>query len=129
MASHVARGKRRVGDGEISVFDELSLVQPSTYSTWKVSASCGSREERDAVLALFDDVDGAIEDWTESIELLCAKCSLGEPHEHDDINAKHQPWRAERELGLALQNERDLGKLRQLGLWWRRGVRDVTKVL
>ena len=122
------RGKRRVGDGEVSVFDELLLLQPSAFGTWKVSATCQTPQERDTLIALFDDTDGAIEDWTENVELLCAQCSLGEPHERHD--EKHDyGWRVDRALGLAIRNERDLGRLRKLGLWWRRGIRDVTRVL
>jgi hypothetical protein len=122
-----ARGKRQIADGTITVFDELVVLEPSAYGTWKISASCENAEERDALVALFEDVDGAIEDWTESVEVLCASCSLGEPHEHHgDHQAKG--WRADRELELALRNERDLGRWRRLGRWWRRGVRDVTRV-
>jgi hypothetical protein len=61
--------------------------------------------------------------------MLCARCSLGEPHDHHGHEQKNGGWRIDRTLGLALRNERDLGKLRQLGLWWRRGIRDVVRVL
>jgi tetratricopeptide (TPR) repeat protein len=123
-----SRGKRRLGDALIPVFDELQLLSRSEYGTWRVTADCQSPTERDALLALFDDADGSVEDWTESIVVLCSKCSLGEPHdEHDE--RPDQAWRRQRELGLALRDERELRRLRQLGLWWRRGVRDVTKVL
>jgi hypothetical protein len=122
-----ARGKRRLGEREITVFDELVLLEPSGYGTWTVEATCRSPEERDALVALFDDVDGAIEDWTESLVMLCAQCSLGEPHDHHE--QKKEGWRVERTLGLALRDERDLRKLRQLGMWWRRGVHDVTRAL
>jgi tetratricopeptide (TPR) repeat protein len=121
------RGKRRSGDREITVFDELLLLEPSSYGTWTVEATCRDVEERDALVALFDDVDGAIEDWTESLEVICAQCSLGEPHDHHE--QKDESWRIDRRLGLALRDERDLGKLRQLGLWWRRGIRDVTRAI
>jgi hypothetical protein len=123
-----SRGKRRLGDALIPVFDELQLLSRSEYGTWRVTVECQSATERDALLALFDDADGSVEDWTESIVVLCSKCSLGEPHdEHDE--RPDQAWRPHRELGLALRDERELRRLRQLGLWWRRGVRDVTKVL
>lgn len=122
------RGTRTLGDGQIDVFDELVLLKPSPYGTWRVRARCHTPEERDELVARFDDVDGAIEDWTESVHYLCAQCSLGQPHEHHDT-AKDDGWSTERELGLALRNERDLARLRTLGLWWRRDVRDVTRVL
>jgi hypothetical protein len=120
------RGKRRVDGHELSVFDELVVLERSPYGTWTVEATCQGPEERDALVALFDDVDGAIEDWTESLVMLCAQCSLGEPHEHHDQT--NETWSSERKLGLALRHERDLRRLRQLGLWWRRGIRDVTRV-
>lgn len=123
-----ARGKRKLGNGEIAVFDELLLLQPSAYGTWRVLATCATPVERDELVALFDDVDGAVEDWTESVHYLCARCSHGEPHEHHD-NAPDTAWSADRELGLALRDERELARLRKLGLWWRRGVRDVVRVL
>lgn len=122
------RGKRRLGERDVSVFDELLLLQPSAFGTWKVSATCQTPDERDVLVALFDDADGAIEDWTESLEVLCAECSLGTPHEHHDAK-KDTAWRVNRELGLAIRDERDLARLRKLGLWWRRGIRDVTRVL
>jgi hypothetical protein len=117
------RGKRGTGDGEVTVFDELLLLEPSTYGTWTIEASCRGPEERDALVALFDDVDGAIEDWTESLVVLCARCSLGEPHEHHETQ-RQQGWRVERRLGLALRDERDLGRLRQ-----RPDVRGVARDL
>lgn len=109
------------------MFDELLVLQPSSYGTWSVEATCRDPEERDALVVLFDDVDGAIEDWPENLVVLCAKCSLGEPHAHHD--EKPRDWSVERRFGLALRDERDLRRLRQLGLWWRRGVRNVTRVL
>lgn len=123
-----ARGTRKVGNGEVTVFDELLLLQPSAYGTWKVLAICRTPEERDELIALFKEVDGAIEDWTESVYFLCAQCSLGQPHEHH-APAEDTGWKVDRELGLALRNKRDLAKLRKLRLWWRRSIRDVVRVL
>lgn len=120
------RGKRKVEDAEITVFDELDLLQSSRYSTWQVIAKCESPTERDALIALFDGVDGAIEDWTQSIHLICAQCSLGEPHDH---HPRDEQWRPERRIAIALRDERELKRLRRLGLWWRKGVEDVTRVL
>lgn len=121
------RGKRRLGEASISVFDELRLLESAGYGTWRLAVTCRTPEERDALLALYDDVDGAIEDWTDSVVILCARCSLGEPC--GDHARRDAAWRPDRDLGLALRNEQDLRRLRQLGLWWRRGVRDVTRML
>jgi tetratricopeptide (TPR) repeat protein len=120
------RGKRRLGEASITVFDELRLLESAGYGTWRIAVTCRTPEERDALLTLYDGVDGAIEDWTDSV-VLCATCSLGEPceaHARQDAG-----WRSDRDLGLALRDEQELRRLRKIGLWWRRGVREVTRML
>ncbi|MFT3696836.1 MAG: tetratricopeptide repeat protein [Kofleriaceae bacterium] len=121
-----SRGKRMLGEQEVPVFDELVVLEKSAYGTWSVEATCASADERDALIALFDDVDGAIEDWTESIVMLCSACSLGTPHEHHERDTS---WKPERTIGLALRDERDLKRLRRAGLFWRKGIRNVARVL
>lgn len=120
------RGTRRVGKVDRPVFDELMLLQPSAYGTWQIAMTCEGPAERDALLAVFDGIDGAVEDWTQSITMLCAACSLGEPHDHHE---RDDQWQPERRIAVALRDERELKRLRTLGLWWRRGVSDVTRVL
>jgi tetratricopeptide (TPR) repeat protein len=122
------RGRRQANGRDTPVFDELIVYQRSTYRTWKVTAECAGPPERDALVALFDAVDGAIEDWTESVRFLCSRCSLGEPHDHDHGDANPSAWQPVRDFGLALRDERDLGRLRRAALWWRRGVRDVIRL-
>jgi tetratricopeptide (TPR) repeat protein len=123
-----ARGRRQLGDGTVAVFDELLLLEPSAYGTWKVAATCRTPEERDEIVARFDGVDGAIEDWTESLVPLCSSCSLGEPHGTHE-HGKDEGWRIERMFGLALRGGGELRRLRRLGAWWRRGIQDVTRLL
>lgn len=114
------RGKRRVGEGTCSVFDELMLLQPSSYGTWTAEMTCSSPAERDAIAALFDNVDGAFEDWTDNLEVMCVQCSLGEPHDHDD---RQVAWSVERRFAIALPDEHELARLPA------RGVRSLIRVL
>ncbi len=121
------RGERETEVGLIPVFDELSLLRQSAYCTWQVSVQCERREERDELLALFDDLDGAVEDWSENLTMLCAQCSAGIPHAtHPPPPAS--PWRPSRRLGVALADEGELARLKQGGSW-RSGIRYVTRVL
>jgi tetratricopeptide (TPR) repeat protein len=117
------RGQRRLGERMVSVFDELVLLERSDFATWRIVAACRSAAERDALLELFDRSDGAIEDWTDNIQVLCAKCSLGEPHEHEP-RADDAPWRTERELGAAVRDDLLLARLRKHG-----AVRELQRVL
>jgi hypothetical protein len=67
------------------------------------------------------------EDWSETLMVLCAQCSAGLPHDHHP-RAPELPWHVERKLGLALADERQLERLQRHGQW-RRGVREVVRVL
>ncbi len=91
-----------------------------------MTVDCADEGERDALLALFADIDGMAEDWTSNLQLLCTQCSLGTPHDH------HGPddtvWKPRRDLGLALRDERPLARLRRMKLWWRKEVREVTRL-
>lgn len=100
------RGKR----GTASVFDELELLERSPYATWRVEVACQTPEDRDELLARYDEVDGAAEDWTESLVILCKACSLGEPHEHHE-HRPQGPWKVERVFGLALGDAREITRL------------------
>ncbi len=104
------RGSRMYGDSKRSVFDELGLLEASGYGTWEVLASCATAEERDALVARFEALDGAIEDWTENVEMLCARCSLGEPHDHDHDHAPSS-WQPQRRFGVAARDEAVIARL------------------
>lgn len=108
------------------MFDELVRLERSRYETWRVTVDCADAAERDALLALFDGIDGMAEDWTSNLQLLCEQCSLGTPHDH------HAPddnlWKPRRELALALRDAQPLQRLRRMKLWWRKGVREVTRL-
>lgn len=124
------RGTRRHQQAEYAVFDELTLYEPSDYGTWQVSVVCRDSTRRDHLLDKFEGVDGAVEDWTENVSLICARCSLGEPPEdHDHDHAPTAGWQPARRLGLALRHERDLKRLRRFALGWLPEVHEVTRVL
>ena len=124
------RGRRRLGERSVAVFDELAVLAPSRLLTWEVVVTAGDAAERDAIVARLEEWDRSVrvEDWTESV--LCAPCRLGEPHDHgddDDDGGEPPPWQVERRLGLAAQDDSALGPLRRLGMWWRREVRSVKR--
>jgi hypothetical protein len=105
------RGTRRLGDHDRPVFDELALLEASTFGTWEVVATCATPAVRDAVERRFVEGDVAIEDWTASIEHLCARCSVGTPHDHHDHDGEPAPWAPTRRFGLALRDDRELARL------------------
>ena len=121
------RGSRELAMRKVPMFDELSLLRRSAYETWKVTIECAHAGERDELLALFRGLDGAVEDWSESITFLCAQCSAGVPHDEHPVPA-NVPWLRVRKLGLAITGEDELKRLKYLGRW-RRGVHGARRVL
>ena len=115
------RGKRTLHGRELSVFDELELIATSPYSTFRAVIQA---PDPSALAAIIDGVDAVIEDWTDTIELLCKECSLGNPDHQDHSHGPTGEWRTERTLGIAARTESDLAVLRR-----RPGVRSIACVL
>lgn len=93
------RGKRLLHGQEVSVFDELALLEGSPFATYTIVLEAPTQDDvgalRDALLGTCE----AIEDWTESLEYVCKSCSEGLPHaEHD---APPREWRLERRVAIA----------------------------
>jgi hypothetical protein len=98
------RGKRRYGDEVLSVFDELAVLETSSFQTWSVEIVAPTEADvRELFRSIPDDCDAALEDWTASLEILCKQCSEGLPHEH--APDEKRPWSAARTIGVATSDE------------------------
>lgn len=93
------RGKRRWREREVSVFDELCLLERSPFRTSVLVVRADTAEDCDALLDLLADVVEAVEDWSASLEVICKACSEGRPHEHHD--APPLAWSSERRIAIA----------------------------
>jgi tetratricopeptide (TPR) repeat protein len=125
-----ARGKRRIDDRAISVFDELDLLERSPYGTWEIVVNCPTPAAVDKIRGPLVEADLGVEDWTANFRVLCEKCSLGDPDEHEHDHGKSEgEWEPERRLGVAARSEADLRLLRVARFWWRRDVVSVRRVL
>ena len=89
--------------------------------------TCPSSEELDELLTALGAGEGAAEDWTGSVRSLCAQCSLGEPHDHEET-PEPSGWQVTRRIGVAARSEDALRPLRRMRLWWRKGVHSVKRV-
>ncbi len=78
----VPRGSRELRGQQRSVFDELERMEPAAHPTLRAELSWTAPEDERALYALFDDPAYGAENWTSSIEMLCAQCSLAAGHEH-----------------------------------------------
>jgi hypothetical protein len=123
------RGTRPLGDQTVSVFDELELLERSAFGTWQVTIDCSSTEELAGWISELEGESLVVEDWTESVQALCAACSLGQPHDAHEHAGPGAVCQRRRRLGVAARSAGDLAPLRQFRLWWRKGVVSVEQVL
>ncbi len=95
-------GHRMLGQREVSVFNEIEVLQRSAHETAVVMVKAPSTADIESLLQAFAAEGLAAEDWTSSIRVLCRECSEGRPHEHDSSDATRleQKWDEERRIGL-----------------------------
>jgi hypothetical protein len=78
----VPNGEREVGGKTWSVFDELIRMDPSNAPTFESQVTVPTEDDGAALDALFADLDVGAEDWTDSIYVICAQCSVRNVHHH-----------------------------------------------
>lgn len=76
------RGQRKVGENIYGVFDEIERMVPSPIATYRAELRWLVPEDETALSTLLDARDLGGENWTSSIQMLCAQCSLADAHEH-----------------------------------------------
>ncbi|HET9485314.1 MAG TPA: hypothetical protein VFO79_15240 [Xanthomonadales bacterium] len=94
------RGKRMLGEHEVSVFDEIALLESSRIPTYQAEISGVGAE---AIATLEKEIGEAgfgAENWSQSIHLLCAACSEGRPHAHGEHHPRSAPPRDAWTVGI-----------------------------
>ena len=94
-------GYRKLDGQDVPVFDELALLERSAYETWRLEVVAPCAEDIDALAKSLSALRVALEDWTGSVRMLCAKCSTGVPHTHHGDEAA-PGWRPARDIALAI---------------------------
>lgn len=91
------KGRRRRGDHEVAVFDELALLDESGLQTWQAQVLGAGPDDLTALVDLAGPKDLGVDDWS-GIRLMCSDCSHGMPDDaHDHEPASNDAVR----LGLA----------------------------
>lgn len=105
-----ATGHRFDGnDRKVPVFNELARLTPSNFQTFVAFVTCSHPDDRNALRDATLPGIGYTEDWTDSIQNLCMRCSYGTPHRHDEREAGD--WQPDRNLGIAAQSRKSVEKL------------------
>jgi hypothetical protein len=97
-------GSRRLGDREVSVFNEILLWQRSSVPTLTATIQAPDPGAVTQLTDLFDEPDAAAEDWTQNLQILCRECSEGSPS-HDHRHPAPE-WKSERLIGFSAELER-----------------------
>jgi len=93
-------GTRRWGERQYPVFNAMERLQPSPYLSYSAFLRCPGQPDAQALVDAEHTSVALVEDWAESIKVLCLRCSYGVPHEHGP-EAKAGEWKVERSFGIA----------------------------
>jgi tetratricopeptide (TPR) repeat protein len=105
-------GSRLDANGrERSVFNVLEMFEPSMFSTFVVDVEADGENDIDAMRELARASEGWIEDWSQTVHLLCKACSEGRAHESHDHDGGPAPWKRERRIGIAARSEAEVEQL------------------
>lgn len=103
------RGQRMLRGASVPVFDALTCLEPSGYSTYLATLPSPSDETMALLRRLAEERRVPLEDWSTNVRFLCRACSLGEPHEtHDHDGA---PPNGERLVALAAESDEAIADL------------------
>jgi hypothetical protein len=86
---------------ERSVFNVLELFEPSVHGTWVVEVEAAEPVDVAALAARCKESRAYLEDWGESVRVLCRACSEGRAHEQHDHDGGATDWNPSRRLGIA----------------------------
>jgi hypothetical protein len=78
-------GYRIVRDKQYPVFDALMVLELSPFRKYIIELATADSTCIDALMDVASELGGAAEDWGQSTNILCAECSRGTPHHHDDV--------------------------------------------
>ena len=99
----VPRGERQFQGRTYPVFDELVRMEPSPHETHRAEVVCPTEEDSEELATLFYENGLGAEDWSAKVVWICASCSVGSPHAHDESSREITPLRS---FGLAGPTER-----------------------
>ena len=95
------RGTRRIGGREVSVFDEIVVLEASRAVTYAAVVDAPSADDSFALETALGQAGHGAEDWTRTVRLFCTACSEGKAHEHEEpAERAEKEWNKERSFGI-----------------------------
>ncbi|HNP36325.1 MAG TPA: tetratricopeptide repeat protein [Woeseiaceae bacterium] len=109
-----AVGNRVVNEREYPVFNVLELFKQSKHGTFRASVEVASKDAIEQLHKAADRRGITVEDWTESIRILCRQCSEGTSHKHHDNDLDDGHWQLQRNIGIAANDAASVNELMQI---------------
>jgi hypothetical protein len=82
LTDGAAEGYRIVNEQRYPVFDMLAVLAPSPLKKYILELATTDPRTVESLVSCAEESGGAAEDWGNSTNILCAKCSRGVPHQH-----------------------------------------------
>lgn len=101
LTDGAANGFRTVNGREYPVFDVLGLLTPSVLRKYVLELAASDSTAADTLERIAQESGAFAEDWGQTTNILCAKCSRGVPHEH--ASTSNRP--AHPHCGLAARDD------------------------
>ncbi|MDQ8051338.1 hypothetical protein [Luteibacter sp.] len=111
-------GSRFDGEVKVPVFNAMARLAPSEFKTFTAFVSCDDKAGIEELLSSSAPGVAYIEDWTDSVQYYCLRCSYNVPHRHATTDEAGS-WEPDRNLGFAAQSRQLVEAL--LARWVRSG--------
>lgn len=121
------RGYRELNGREVPVFNELMVLEPSSFGTYQALVRIDGQPSLKGLIGLFEEHMMYAEDWTHGIRMLCRACSEGLPHDDHDTDLEQDTDPDVVKLGIASCEEENVEKV--LGLWSGGQLLNLERVL
>jgi tetratricopeptide (TPR) repeat protein len=93
-------GRRMLHGRSVPVFDVLVRLSQSQRSTCEARIDAASPSDVHTLRSMAEAIGMTVEDWTDSLEILCKACGEGTPHEEHDAPQNNE-WVARRRVGIS----------------------------
>src|SRR5262249_31321976 len=114
-------GYRRYEGQELPVLNALELLEASPFGTFVARVAMPpQREHAEKLAEVAAELEGAAEDWSTSVRMICKACSEGSPHEAHDTEAA--PPDGIHLIGVAARDRDHASKILHV---WEAGTDDV----
>jgi hypothetical protein len=93
------KGTRKHKGEDLDVFNVLQTLQKSGRRTYEAWVSVHNEADIETLEAIAEKNAAVVEDWSQSVRMICRQCSEGIPHsEHTETPV---PWESRRHIGIS----------------------------